>query len=44
MISVYRRTERPFFGEFPAGVEVIALDDQRPERDPAAAAIDPRRA
>ena len=36
MISVYRRAEEPFFGEFPPGVEVTALDDQRPEATPKA--------
>jgi glycosyltransferase involved in cell wall biosynthesis len=36
MISVYRRAEEPFFGEFPPGVEVKALDDQRSAATPAA--------
>jgi glycosyltransferase involved in cell wall biosynthesis len=29
MISVYRRHDNPFFGQFPDGVKVDALDDQR---------------
>jgi len=33
MISVYRRAEQPFFGTFPSGIEVTALDDQRPEAE-----------
>lgn len=34
IISVIRRREAPFFGEFPPGVKVTALDDQRPEATP----------
>lgn len=30
IITTYRRREEPFFGAFPAGVTVTALDDQRP--------------
>ncbi|HWM11722.1 MAG TPA: hypothetical protein VNO82_20360, partial [Solirubrobacteraceae bacterium] len=29
ILSVFRTREEPFFGSFPAGVEVIALDDRR---------------
>jgi glycosyltransferase involved in cell wall biosynthesis len=29
IITTYRRRDTPFFGEFPPGVEVTALDDQR---------------
>jgi glycosyltransferase involved in cell wall biosynthesis len=36
MISVYRRTDEPFFGTFPPGIEVTALDDQRPAATPRA--------
>src|SRR4051812_27777615 len=32
VITAYRRRDAPFFGEFPAGVTVIPLDDQRRER------------
>jgi glycosyltransferase involved in cell wall biosynthesis len=31
IISVYRSRSEPFFGAFPPGVEVTALDDRRPE-------------
>ena len=34
IISVFRRREVPFFGSFPPGVKVTALDDQRPEALP----------
>jgi glycosyltransferase involved in cell wall biosynthesis len=29
MLSAYQRRDTPFMGEFPAGVDVVALDDQR---------------
>jgi glycosyltransferase involved in cell wall biosynthesis len=29
VLSAYRRAQNPFMGAFPAGVDVIALDDQR---------------
>lgn len=32
IITVYRRREQPFFGSFPPGVRVTALDDQRSDR------------
>jgi len=38
VITAYRRRDTPFFGEFPTGVAVIALDDQRAERNGGAAA------
>jgi glycosyltransferase involved in cell wall biosynthesis len=31
IISISRTRDRPFFGEFPTGVEVIDLDDRRPK-------------
>ena len=34
IISVFRRREASFFGSFPPGVKVTALDDQRPEALP----------
>jgi glycosyltransferase involved in cell wall biosynthesis len=34
IISVFRRREVSFFGAFPPGVKVTALDDQRPEALP----------
>jgi glycosyltransferase involved in cell wall biosynthesis len=34
IISVFRRREVSFFGSFPPGVKVTALDDQRPEALP----------
>jgi hypothetical protein len=37
IISVGRGRENPFFGEFPSGVSVIALDDLRPSRRPGRA-------
>jgi glycosyltransferase involved in cell wall biosynthesis len=45
VITTYRRREQAFFGDFPAGVTVVALDDQRPGgarragRAPAARAL-----
>jgi glycosyltransferase involved in cell wall biosynthesis len=32
VLSAYRRVEEPFMGAFPDGVDVIALDDQRKDR------------
>ena len=34
IISVFRRRDESFFGSFPPGIRVSALDDQRPERIP----------
>ena len=34
VISVFRRRDESFFGSFPPGIRVSALDDQRPERIP----------
>jgi glycosyltransferase involved in cell wall biosynthesis len=34
IISVFRRRDESFFGAFPPGVKVTALDDQRPEAIP----------
>ncbi len=34
IISVFRRRDVSFFGSFPPGVKVTALDDQRPDRIP----------
>jgi glycosyltransferase involved in cell wall biosynthesis len=34
ILSVVRRRDRPFFGEFPPGVTVTALDDQRAAATP----------
>lgn len=36
IVNVHRRRDQPFFGEWPPGVEAVALDDRRPrvERNP----------
>ena len=34
ILSTIRRREQPFFGSFPPGVTVVALDDQRPKARP----------
>jgi glycosyltransferase involved in cell wall biosynthesis len=34
ILSVMRRRDEPFFGDFPPGVKVTALDDQRPHVRP----------
>jgi len=34
VISVFRRRDESFFGSFPPGIKVTALDDQRPESLP----------
>ena len=34
IISVFRRRDEPFFGAFPPGRRVSALDDQRPGEAP----------
>jgi hypothetical protein len=34
ILSVVRRRDQPFFGEFPPGVTVTAIDDQRPAATP----------
>jgi glycosyltransferase involved in cell wall biosynthesis len=34
IVTTYRRRDTPFFGEFPPGVKVLALDDQRPGHEP----------
>src|SRR4051794_13246154 len=40
ILGVYRRRKRPFFGEFPPGVKVTALDNQRSTpRGPAGALV-----
>ncbi len=35
ILSTFRRRDAPFFGPFPPGVRVTALDDQRPAARPA---------
>lgn len=43
IISAFRRREESFFGSFPPGIKVSALDDQRPGREPRGLARHVRR-
>jgi glycosyltransferase involved in cell wall biosynthesis len=44
IVTTYRRRDTPFFGEFAPGVQVVALDDQRPGAEPRGLARHVRRA
>jgi glycosyltransferase involved in cell wall biosynthesis len=35
ILSIGRGRDKPFFGEFPAGVNVVPLDDKRPGKEPS---------